>query len=157
MPTAVGSGTGSALLEEQIRKLVDRSEIAALIDRYVVLLDTQDEAGFDDSWPRSIFTENVRLSFPIGDHEGLDGVAEFHYQAKRKFDRTHHLASNYLIGLDGDRAGVRFHMLATHVHPGEGPLFDIGGHYEGEAVRTAEGWRFQRWAFHLTWSAGPKP
>lgn len=137
--------------------MVDRSEIADLIDRYVVLLDTQDEHGFDDTWPPAIFTEDVEMSFPVGGHKGLPGLAEFHYEAKRKFDRTHHIAANYLIDINGDQADVRFHMRATHVHKGAGELFDIGGHYTGEAVRTVHGWRFRRWAFHWTWSAGPKP
>jgi hypothetical protein len=147
-----------AVLRRQVRELTDRAAISELIDRYVVLLDTQDENGFDESWPRTVFTEDVRLHFPIGTHEGLAGVAEFHLAAKQKFDRTLHLSANHAVRLDGDRAQVRFHLIATHVHHDGGvPLFDIGGHYTGEAVRTAAGWRFREWGFHLTWASGPGP
>ncbi|GAA2427546.1 nuclear transport factor 2 family protein [Streptomyces macrosporus] len=156
-PSTMATEAADTALRDQVRVLTDRSEITTLIDRYVILLDTQDENGFDDTWPRRLFTEDVHVTFPVGEHRGLDGLAEFHYRAKQKFDRTHHIASNYLIDLDGDRADVRFQMIAIHVHPGDGPLFEVGGHYEGEAVRTDEGWRIRRWGYHVAWSTGPRP
>lgn len=147
-----------AALRARVRLLDDRAALSALIDRYVVLLDTQDVNGFDESWPGTVFTEDVRLHFPIGTHEGIEGVAEFHHAAKQKFARTLHLSANHVVRLDEDRASVRFHLIATHVHHDAGtPLFDIGGHYTGEAVRTPAGWRFREWGFHLDWAQGPGP
>ncbi|MEV7525565.1 nuclear transport factor 2 family protein [Streptomyces sp. NPDC091371] len=161
----LGSQPGSRLavelaaLRNQVGELSDRAAISALIDRYVVLLDTQDENDLDESWPLTVFTRDVRLRFPIGDHEGVAGVAKFHYEAKQKFARTLHHSSNHVIHLDGDRAAVRFHLTATHVHHNgdSGPLFDIGGYYTGEAVRTEQGWRLREWEFHLIWATGPGP
>ncbi|MFG2683771.1 nuclear transport factor 2 family protein [Streptomyces sp. NPDC048392] len=150
-------------LRAQVRSLNDRTEIAELVDRYVVLLDTQDKHGFDDSWPAAVFTEDCLLEFPVGVLEGRDGAAAFHFDRKSRFARTHHLASNYSITTDGDTARVRVQLVASHVHHDDGPdpggRFDIGGHSEGEAVRTPDGWRIRRWRFHLTWSdgAGPRP
>lgn len=166
MPTTTEElHTEVADLRRQVRELVDRQEISSLVDRYVILLDTQDENGLDESWPATVFTDGVRLHFPIGTHVGVEGVAEFHHAAKLKFDRTLHLSANHRIHLDGDRATVRFHLVATHVHhrstadgPGSTPpFFDIGGHYAGKAVRTPDGWRFEEWGFHLTWASGPGP
>jgi len=153
-----------AALRREVRDLRDRAEISDLIGRYTVLLDTQDQDGFDGTWPASVFTDDVRLHFPIGVHEGIPGVAEFHYRAKLRFDRTIHLSSNHEVRLDGDRARVRCHMHATHVHHPSpqapdriGALFTIGGHGEGEAVRTPRGWRIREWGFHLAWADGPGP
>ena len=153
-----------AALRREVARLRDRAEIEELIDRYTVLLDTQDDHGFDRTWPATVFTDDVRLSFPIGSHQGIGGAAEFHYRAKQRFDRTLHLSSNHQVRLDGDRARVRCHLIATHVHHPSasapdriGPLFDIGGHYLGEAVRTERGWRFREWGFHLSWAEGPGP
>jgi SnoaL-like domain len=147
-------------LRAQVRTLTDRVAIGELVDAYVVLLDTQDEHGFDESWPATIFTDDVKLSFPVGDCQGLDGVALFHYNAKQRFARTLHLSANHTIVLDGDRATVRLQLIATHVHhpaPEPRPNFDIGGYYEGEAVRTADGWRFRTWTFRAVWTTGPGP
>lgn len=164
--TAPATQTAGPELHEQLRTLVDRAAISELIDRYTILLDTQDESGADPAWPQRIFTEDCRLTFPIGGHTGWAGLTEFHREAKQKFTATHHLSGNHAIVLDGDRADVRFHMVATHVHRPEtrraartdpGPLFSIGGHYLGEAVRTEDGWRFSNWTFHVVWTAGVSP
>ncbi|MGW2492625.1 nuclear transport factor 2 family protein [Streptomyces sp. NPDC001606] len=153
-----------AALRREVRRLTDRAELSALLDRYTVLLDTQDDHGFDAHWPATVFTEDVRLHFPIGTHEGLAGVAEFHYRAKIRFARTIHLSGNHIVQLDGDRARVRCHMVTTHVHrpapqrPDRiGALFQLGGFGVGEAVRTAEGWRLSEWGFTATWADGPGP
>ncbi|WP_434595305.1 nuclear transport factor 2 family protein [Streptomyces sp. A5-4] len=155
-----------AELHQRIRELTDRAAISDLIDRYTILLDTQDEKGIDEDWPGSIFVEDCRLTYPIGGHSGLAGLAGFHDDAKQKFTATHHLSSNHVIALAGDRANIRFQMVATHVHRAEtrsraatdpGPLFQIGGYYEGESVRTADGWRFDNWTFHVVWTAGVGP
>ncbi|MFI9782935.1 nuclear transport factor 2 family protein [Kitasatospora sp. NPDC051984] len=148
-----------AALRARVQELTDGAEISALINRYVTLLDTQDEHGYDETWPPTVFTDDAVLHFPIGTHRGIDGVARFHYEAKAKFDRTLHLSANHVISLDGDRGTVRFHVVATHVHHREAgaALFDIGGHYGGVVVRTPQGWRFQEWSFNLTWADGPGP
>ncbi|GAA3302657.1 nuclear transport factor 2 family protein [Streptomyces cinereospinus] len=150
-------------LRDRVRDLADRAEITELIDRYVTLLDVQDRHGYDDTWPRTVFTEDCRLEFPVGTVRGLDTAAAFHFDRKSRFARTHHLAANHGIALDGDTARVRVHLFASHVHHDDGPdpggRFDIGGYSEGEAVRTADGWRISRWRFQLVWSdgAGPRP
>lgn len=153
-------------MQQQLQNLVDRAAVSELIDRYTILLDQQDAEGFDDSWPASVFTEDCHLEFPIGSYSSIDRLAEFHYRAKQKFSDTHHLSSNHAIVLDGDRADVRFHMLAVHEHPEEtrrrqpvdpGPLFKIGGYYEAESVRTKDGWRFKSWVFHVVWTEGVAP
>ncbi|MFJ1974919.1 nuclear transport factor 2 family protein [Streptomyces sp. NPDC087903] len=153
--------TELAALREQVRILTDRAELAELIDRYVTLLDTQDEHGFDDTWTRGVFTDDCRLEFPVGRASGLDGLAAFHLEKKSRFARTHHVAATYGIHLDGDTARLRAHLVASHVHHDDGPdpggRFDIGGYSEGEAVRTPDGWRLRRWTFHLVWSAGAGP
>ncbi|MFI9614921.1 nuclear transport factor 2 family protein [Streptomyces sp. NPDC052023] len=150
-------------LRRRLRELADRAEITGLVDRYITLLDAQDAHGYDESWPRTVFTDDCRLEFPVGAVRGRDTAAAFHFDRKSRFARTHHLASNYGIALDGDTARVRVHILASHVHHDDGPdpggRFDIGGYSEGETVRTPDGWRISRWRFHLVWSdgAGPRP
>jgi hypothetical protein len=150
-----------------LQDLTDRAAISQLIDRYTILLDTQDEKGCDDDWPRYLFAEDCHLTFPIGSYQGLDRLAEFHLRAKQRFVRTHHVSTNHTIVIhDEDRADVRFQMLAVHEHLAQtrqrqptdpGPLFKIGGYYDAETVRTADGWRFRKWTFHVVWTEGVAP
>lgn len=145
-----------AALRIQVRLLGDRAEITELCDRYVMHLDKN---RGNDSWFDSVFTDDVQLTFPMGEYKGMEGLAAFQQMARTTFERTHHIGSNHTIELDGDRAEIRAHLIAVHVPRAEEPAthFDIGGHYEAEAVRTAEGWRIRRFTFDLVWNAGQGP
>jgi hypothetical protein len=140
----------------RLRELTDRAEVSELCDRYVLHLDKDRD---NDDWLASVFTEDAHLIFPMGEYKGLDGLAAFQRMARDTFSRTHHLSSNHVIRLDGDRAEVRAHLMAVHVREGAEPgtHFDIGGHYEAAAVRTPAGWRLRRFVFDLVWHAGQPP
>lgn len=155
-------------LRHQLRALVDRAEITDLIDRFARDLDdyTFDQRPFDDDWVRSYFTEDASVEYPVGGGQGIDGVAGMIRRGMTPFQRTHHVTTNYVIDLDGDRAALRWNLLATHVHAestrlerGEEPgaRFTVGDYFEGEVVRTPAGWRFSRQTLHVTWAEGTPP
>ncbi|RLK53975.1 nuclear transport factor 2 family protein [Actinokineospora cianjurensis] len=148
-----------------LRVLIDRLAIEELLDRYLAGLD---EAEFDDTWARSIFTEDGRFEFPVGGHAGVTGMAGFTAAMMGKWRRTHHLGACHLVELDGDLARVRGNLIATHLHPQSPPPeqlprgrapepFQVGDRFEGEARRTDAGWRFARLAFEVVWSRGTPP
>ncbi|MEU0743266.1 nuclear transport factor 2 family protein [Streptomyces sp. NPDC006134] len=143
-------------LREQVRLLVDRAEITALCDRYITHLDKDRHR---DDWFGSVFTDDAHLVFPMGEYKGAAGLAEFQEMARATFERTHHLASNYTVGIDGDTARIGAHLTAVHLRRAAEPgsHFDIGGHFEAEAVRTPEGWRLRRFVFALAWHTGDRP
>ncbi|PSJ25308.1 nuclear transport factor 2 family protein [Streptosporangium nondiastaticum] len=148
-----------AALRAELRSLADRVEIRELFDRYVAALDTVDEESYDDAWFRTVFTDDVRLVFPVGDHRGVTGLCAFQRTAKARWARTHHIGANCVVDVTGDRAAVRSHQLATHSHrddPRTTEHLSVGGHYTAEAVRTDAGWRFSRMEFHPVWLAGPR-
>lgn len=142
---------------ELLQALTDRAEITDLIDR---LFRALDERGLDRARGRSIFTDDVHVTFPIGEHQGLDEVVAAVAEGMDRFGPTQHSGSNYIIDLDGDRATVRWNAIQTHLPPGATPFdepFVSGGYYDGEVVRTADGWRFRQQAYHLVWLTGRPP
>lgn len=145
--------------DERLRLIVDRAEIAGLLDRYVTGLDRVGREQRTDNWYRSLFTDDVSLTFPIGGRDGVVGLALFQSEATQRWEHTHHINGSAVVEVDGDRATVRAHVLAVHKRAGDGidALFAVGGHYEGEAVWTASGWRLRRLAFQIDWSAGRPP
>ena len=149
-----------APFEQQLRTLLDRAELSELIDRYVLTLDTADHRSRDIDWYRTIFTDDVRLTFPIGEHHGVSGLPEFQRHAKLWWKDTHHQSSNHVFEIDGDLAQLRAQLTATHVaHEADSAApgsshFDVGGFYEATAVRTARGWRIDRLDFTVVWSTG---
>lgn len=131
-------------LEARLSALEDRAELLALFDRY---LRVPDDDRWERDWLATIFTDDVSLDFGFAAHEGLEGLDEFGRAAHARFERSHHVGANCFIELDGDRASVRANVIATHV-----PHLTIGGDYVIEAVRTANGWRYQRLKLNVIWT-----
>ncbi|MFE5580153.1 nuclear transport factor 2 family protein [Kitasatospora sp. NPDC056531] len=139
-------------LEEQLRDLTDRSLIGALIDRFVSGLDHPNPQWCDETWYRSLFSEDIVLDMPNGTHRGIAGMPDFFGGPKTQWARTHHMTTNHLIEVAGDMATGRANVQATHVpHGPDAPLFVGGARYDFEAVRTATGWRISRLATAIVW------
>lgn len=141
--------------------LLDRTEISELIDRYVVTLDTAEQQDRDRDWYRLMFTDHVRLAYPIGDHTGIEGLREFLCAARLTWQVTHHVSANHVIDLHGWRATARVQIVGTHVdydatalRVPDGHRFDTGGYYDVEAVRGPRGWRIDYLRFVLVWTSG---
>ncbi|HKS47197.1 MAG TPA: nuclear transport factor 2 family protein [Amycolatopsis sp.] len=64
------------------------AEVGSLLDRYLLSLD---DDKLDDEWASGLFTTDARVEFPVGRHEGIGGLAEFHRNDLAKFERTQHL------------------------------------------------------------------
>ncbi|MEO3975097.1 nuclear transport factor 2 family protein [Streptomyces sp. CAU 1734] len=149
--------TELAALTTRIRELSDRIELRELFDAYVTALDLAGDPG-DRARYTALFTEDATFTFPIGTCTGITAYTAFQAAARARWAHTHHLSANHTITLHGDRARLRVHQSATHLHhtPGHTP-FTIGGHYDAHAVRTPGGWRLNRVAFHVTWTTGTSP
>ena len=139
---------------QQLQGLLDRQEVTALIDHYVSSLDEQ--VDLDEEWARSLFTEDVRLEHEIAVLEGISEVAGAHRVVMARWQRTFHLTTNHRIDFDGGRACLTARLLAVHVHPGEHPpdALVAANVLEADAVRTPDGWRFERFAPRTVWRTG---
>jgi hypothetical protein len=133
-----------------MQELVDRQAITDLISRLGLWLD---EKRFDEA--RSVLTEDVTVTTPGGASEGVEAVAE---QARRNHavDRTHHVITNVLVELEGDRATAGANLVATFAD-GPDSLRTHGERYRFEALRTAAGWRLSRVQVIPVWMSGAIP
>ena len=76
------------------------------------------------------------------------------------FPVTQHLMSNIDVKLDGDRATARTMVVNPQgAATREGPLhyFYVGGRYDDELVRTAEGWKIAKRVETTLWFEGTLP
>jgi ketosteroid isomerase-like protein len=147
-------------LRDQVRWLVDRAEIDDLVDRFSRDLDdfTRDRRSFDVAWVRRYFTDDATVAYPVGSASGAAAIAALiDGTGMAPFQRTQHVTANHLVELDGDRAAVRFNLIATHVLAKDGTHFTVGDYYEGTVLRTAEGWRFTDQSLTVTWTDGSPP
>ena len=112
----------------------DRQDITDLISRLGRWLD---DKAFDDAG--SVLTENVTVSTPGGQAEGIERVVA---QASRNHQvPTQHLITNVLVDLDGDRATATANLLVTFAGP---ELERQGERYRFGVARTPDGWRLSR-------------
>ena len=140
--------------QEELRDLIERQRVLALVDHYVNTLD--EPCSFDEHWARSLFTEDVRLEHEIAVLEGIEEVAAAHRMVMTRWERTVHFSTNHRVEFDGEHAHLTARLMAIHVHPGEHPPDPLiaATVLEADAVRTSNGWRFERFAPRTVWRAG---
>jgi hypothetical protein len=134
------------------------AQAGALLIRYLISLD---DDKLDDEWARSLFTDDVRIVFPMSRHDGIDGLAEYHRDALSAFRRTQHLPSPPVVDmLDDGRVRLRANLVSTHVHrdaaPSE-PLFATGSLVTCDARLTGAGWRLSGLSLRVIWTTGNPP
>lgn len=142
-----------------------REEIADLVSRYFRSLD---EREFDAAWARAYFTPDVRSVTPVGTAEGAEEIVRHTARALGRFARTQHMSADVVVDAAGDgrTARVGWNALMTHVHREEtlrargadaDPVFTVGGHWQADAVRTADGRRFAGIVIEPLWTRGQPP
>ena len=140
----------AAGLERQVTELVARNAITELVYRLGVALD---DGRFYDL--RSIFTEDSTASTPGGSVEGIDALIAQASRNHSRERRNHHVITNVLVDLDGERADVRANLVVTFARDAV-PYFTLGEVYRFDARRTPDGWRLSRVESTRVWTTGSR-
>ena len=137
---------GRGAQQPTLHELADRQAITDLVSRLGAWLD---DKRFDDA--PSVLTEDVSVATPGGTAQGIERVAG---QARRNHEgyETHHVITNVLVDLDGDRAAARANLTVTFAGPEA--QFSMGERYRFEARRTPDGWRLSRIEVAPVWRSG---
>ncbi|OAA27737.1 SnoaL-like domain-containing protein [Frankia sp. EI5c] len=130
----------------------DRREDLELIREVLIRYST----GIDRrDWPlfRTCWTPDAEADYGhLGHFSGADAITELMVAAHRDLGSTRHQLSNFVIEVDGDRATASTYVHAVLMLSTSDPnaWIDVVGGYEDDLVRTPEGWRISRRAFHTT-------
>ncbi|WP_431957940.1 nuclear transport factor 2 family protein [Nocardia lijiangensis] len=139
----------------EIRELLDRNRITALVDRLGRVLD---EGAFEDF--REIYTADASATTPGGTARGVEAMIAQAGRSHSADKRIQHFISNVIVDLRGDTAAVRANLLATFAPVAEAtltePKYTLGEIYSFDAVRTAEGWRLSRVQSTPQWAIGTR-
>jgi 3-phenylpropionate/cinnamic acid dioxygenase small subunit len=129
----------------------DRSDIIDLAVRYAWALDTKD---LDDL--RNVFTSDATAVLRGVRCDGVDEIIARVGGAVLRLDHTQHLVGNHQVTVAGDTGTHRCQLQGQHVLEGcaGGDTFIVGGYYEDQVVRTADGWRIAHRLMQQTWTAG---
>ena len=143
--------------QRELRALIEREQVVALVDHCVTTLD--EPSSFDEDWARSLFTVDVRLEHEIAVLEGIEEVASAHRMVMARWERTVHFSTNHLVELHGEHAHLTARLMAIHVHPCENPPDPLiaANVLDADAVLTSNRWRFERFAPRTLWRTGRSP
>jgi 3-phenylpropionate/cinnamic acid dioxygenase small subunit len=133
----------------------DRQDVVDTIVRYASALDAKDWAA-----ARSCFTDEIEADYADLRGSGPERLAAqaFVDLRRRALEglKTHHMSTNHLVTLDGDRASCVSAMLIHRLDPRRRSdnTFDTLAHYTHDLVRTARGWRIARVQQRVAWNRG---
>lgn len=124
--------------EEWIARFLDRTAVSDLLLDFARRLDEKDWDGY-----ASNFTEDGVLELPWK-RQGRQGLAEHVAADLSRFHATQHYSTNHVIDIEGDTACSRSYLIGVHVLDPSDPSrhADVGGWYDCELRRTADGWKF---------------
>jgi ketosteroid isomerase-like protein len=129
----------------------DEKAIIDLTIAYTWALDTKQ---FDEL--RNVFAADATAMLHHVECGGVDAIIERIAGAINRLDVTQHLVSNQQVRVDGDTATCRTQLQSQHVKRGTegGDNFVIGGFYDDQLRKTAEGWRITHRLMEETWREG---
>jgi hypothetical protein len=138
----------------ELQELSDRMEIRDLVTAYTRAVDTRTWDALDD-----VFTEDAVLDYTSvgGPADSLAVVKPWIEQGLRGFDRYQHVIGQVAIELVGDTARATAYLvnpMVAKAPDGTETLWEVGGYYHHELVRTSDGWRSQRMVDEIIWQRG---
>lgn len=140
-----------------LQALSDRQEIADLITRYTRAIDTREWERLDD-----VFTPDARIDYSAtgGGAGSFAEMKQWLADTLPMFRTYQHVVAQLDVDLDGDAATVAAYfynpMVFAAPEPGDSgeQLWEVGGIYHHELVRTGAGWRSRHLVEELVWKRG---
>ena len=134
-----------------VQELSDRMEIRDLITRYTRAIDTGDWDGIDEVFGPDAILDYVSSGGPATTRD----EAKAFIRNLEGFDRWQHTIGQVCIELAGDTATATAYFINPMVSKGPDgveKLWEVGGYYHHDLVRTPDGWRSVRMVDELVWS-----
>lgn len=116
--------------------------------RYATAIDKRDIDAFC-----SCFTKDALWVSDVHEARGHHEMRHVLGQAISSLDATQHIASNFEISLDGEKAAMRSCFIATHVRL-PFPHYVMGGFYDDELVREGDDWLISTRRLTIQWTTG---
>ena len=147
----------TATIEARLQLQEDITEIIGLKARYCRAAD----CGWDRAKPDAAGIADLFVTDGVWDagpaFAALNGQREIRdYFESKEHPFGLHTVSNPIIRVDGDRATGQWQLLCPSIIENEQSLL-IGGIYDDEFVRSANGWRFKTIRVTIVFTRGVEP
>ncbi|MCH1513795.1 MAG: nuclear transport factor 2 family protein [Acidimicrobiales bacterium] len=127
------------------------NEIISLTVKYCWALDERDWESLSE-----VFSPDAYAKYGVTEHKGINSIIEKCQKALVPLDFSHHMVSNHVVEIEGDKARCKCYFQAQHVRnstPG-GVNFVIAGKYEDELVRINSKWKINSRVLTKIWTEG---
>jgi hypothetical protein len=132
--------------------VIDKQAIKDLQVAYSLTIDSGRYEDLDE-----VFTPDVVADYGhAGRHQGIASIQDACRVALDSLDGVQHLNGNHWAEIDDDRASAGCYFTVHQFRkdtPG-GDHYRMGGRYDDELVRTADGWRITRRSLVVLWADG---
>ena len=138
-----------------LQALADHQAIVDTIVRWASALDAKDWGAARACFTDEVETDYADLRGTGSERLSADAFVELRRAALERLT-THHMSTNHVVTLDGDRATCASAMLIHRLDPGRAAdnTFDTLAHYTHTLVRTPQGWRISRVRQAVAWNRG---
>lgn len=138
----------------ELAELSDRIEIRDLVTAYTRAVDSRRWDDLD-----AVFTDDAILDYSSvgGPVDSLESVKPWIERGLRGFDRYQHVIGQVAIELTGDTARATAYLtnpMVVTAPDGTETLWEVGGYYHHDLVRTPDGWRSRRMVDEIIWQRG---
>lgn len=129
----------------------DANQIIALTIKYCWALDERDWESLSE-----VFLSDAYAKYGITTHQGIESILERCKKALTPLDFSHHMVSNHVVEVEGDKAKCKCYFQAQHVRTStpEGVNFLIAGKYEDELIRVNKEWKIASRVLTKIWTEG---
>ena len=138
-------------MDTRTEEITDKQHIRELQNHYSYSIDFGKYDNLD-----GMFTHNATYNFVTGSTDNIEALKKTIRDALSPLTTSQHINNNQWAEIEGDlaKAGCYFtvHMYKEGLTDGE--HFEMGGRYDDELVRTADGWRFSKRTISILWSDG---
>jgi len=143
----------------KIAELINKSEIADVLNSYFRALDEKD---FDPQQFAAILTADAKMTRPNGmSLTGPEEISASHAQSFTRFESSQHLLTAPDISIDGGTATVRANLVAMHMWEGSKTnannvdnFFVAGGVIDVTLIQIDGRWKMSQLSNTVIWRAG---
>jgi hypothetical protein len=141
---------------EKLQALWDRAQIIELMHRYATAVDSKEWTTLRSLFTNEIGCEMIGLKADLGLPVATtaDRWIDVISRGLAQYSVTQHSISNHRVEIGGEKAVCTAYVIARHFIPdgkGANAIFDVGGYYANDVVRTADGWKIRKWKLVGTW------
>lgn len=148
-----------ATMEEQLKELIDKAQIADLLTRYFAAVD---DKRVNMDIVKATFTSDAKIIRPDGSvMAGHENIFEGHKKSFAKFKATHHVITNFIIDINNNIATLRSNVIANHIwaddeqNPSaDNKYFLADGVFSAKAVKVNNQWGISELRNDVVWRTG---